>query len=274
MPTIHCHLSHSLWRALHTRQQATGESLDHLIRTALADYLQVQHSTLFQVSTSGALVEGIYKGEVSIATLKAHGDFGLGTFEGLDGEMVVLDGRFYQVQSDGKVSEVDDEVRTPFAVITRFVPERTVDVTDCPTFAALMGHLDRLRQSNNVFFAIRADGEFEYVRTRAMCKTEEGIPLVQAAAVQPEFESHGVTGTLVGFWTPEYVKTLNVAGYHFHFLTDDRLSGGHLLDCSARRLRIQIQHEGDFRMSLPESQEFLKADLSRDPSTDMDKAER
>ncbi|MBV9386608.1 MAG: acetolactate decarboxylase [Chroococcidiopsidaceae cyanobacterium CP_BM_ER_R8_30] len=272
--SIHCKVSNSLWRAIEERQRLTGESLQHIVRQALADYLQVEHSTLFQISTTGALVEGLHQGEVTVGLLRQHGDFGLGTFNDLDGEMVVVDGCFYQVRSDGKVYAVTDEVRSPFAVVTHFVPERTHDLTDCPDLATLLAKLDQLRLSENVFFAIRVEGNFDYVRTRAVAKQEEGVRLVEAAATQPEFEFHSVSGTLVGFWTPESVKAVNVPGYHLHFLTADKQAGGHLLECAATQVRVQIQHEGDFRMSLPETEAFLKADFSRDTSTELLQAEK
>jgi acetolactate decarboxylase len=44
-------------------------------------------STLYQISTSSALVEAVYGGSVYSSVLLEHGDFGLGTFEGLDGEI-------------------------------------------------------------------------------------------------------------------------------------------------------------------------------------------
>lgn len=106
-----------------------------------------------------------------------------------------------------------------------------------------------------------------------MCKTQEGVPLVQAAAVQPEFEFRDVSGSLVGFWTPEYAKTLNVPGYHLHFLSADRRSGGHLLQCRGSNLRLQIQRGGEYRLALPETEDFLKADLRRDPTADLAQAE-
>lgn len=242
MHSIHCKVSNSLWRSLEERQRATGESLHHIVRQALADYLQVNHSTLFQISTTGALVEGLHQGEVTVGLLKQHGDFGLGTFNDLDGEMVVLDGCFYQVRSDGKVYEVTDNALSPFAVVTHFVPERTYHLTNCPDLATMLDKIDQLRMSENIFFAIRVEGTFDYVRTRAVAKQEEGVRLVAAAATQPEFEFHSVTGTLIGFWTPEYVKAVNVPGYHLHFLTADKQAGGHLLECAAASVQIQIQH--------------------------------
>ena len=233
---------------------------------------QVQH-TLYQVSTATALVEGIYKGAVQVATLREHGNLGLGTFEGLDGEMVVVDAHFFQVRSDGSVREAPDNVLIPFAAVTAFSPDKSVTLENCPDLSFLTSRFDTLRQTDNFFYALRVDGTFEYIHARAMRRTKEGLPLLQAAAVQPEFEFNNVAGTLVGFWTPEYAKALNVPGYHLHFISEDRTRGGHLLQCRGRNLRLQIQREGDYHVVLPETDDFLKADLRRDPSADLAKAE-
>lgn len=229
--------------------------------------------TLYQVSTATALVEGIYEGALPIAALRKRGDLGLVTFEDLDGEMVIVDGHFFQVRSDGSVREVEDSVLTPFAAITAFSSDSTVSLDYCPDVAHLTSRFDRLRHSDNVFFALRVDGKFDYAQTRAMQRTREGVPLVQAAGVQPEFELHDVLGTLVGFWTPEYAKALNVPGYHFHFISADRTRGGHLLQCRGSNLRLQIQREGDYHIALPETADFLNANLRRDPSAALAKAE-
>ena len=131
-----------------------------------------------------------------------------------------------------------------------------------------------MRNSNNLFFGIRIDGRFGYVHTRAVCKMARGIGLADAAAKQSEFDFRDVAGTMVGFWTPAYARTVNIAGWHLHFLSEDHSGGGHVLDIAGTALRVQVQHLDDFRMAIPESPEFLKADLTRDPSTVLDKAER
>jgi acetolactate decarboxylase len=273
MRQLEVSISRGLWRALIDHAERTREPLGHIVSTALAEYLQVSHHTLYQVSTATALVEGIYQGAVRVGTLREHGDLGLGTFENLDGEMVVVDGQFFQVRSDGSVRECDDGVLSPFAVVARFAPEVTVTLAQCPDLGHLTDCFDGLRRTDNVFFALRVDGHFDQVHVRAMCRTEEGVPLVQAAAVQPEFEFHDVSGTLVGFWTPQYAKTLNVPGYHLHFISTDRKKGGHLLGCRGSDLRLQIQREGDYRLALPETEDFLKADLRHDPEADLTLAE-
>jgi acetolactate decarboxylase len=239
MPELNVTISDGLWHALQNFAAANSEPLTEIVAKALSDYLQISHSTLYQVSTSSALVEGVYQGAITVATLREHGDLGLGTFDQLDGEMIVIDGRFYQVRSDGSVRECADDALTPFAVITHFRPDSETLLRECRDLEGLCAHFDSLRASDNLFFALRVDGRFETIQTRAMCKTEEGVPLVQAAAHQPEFEFHDIAGTLVGFWSPTYAKTLNVPGYHLHFVSADRQHGGHVLQCSACRSRAR-----------------------------------
>ena len=64
--------------------------------------------TLYQVSTAIALVEGIYQGAVRVGTLREHGDLGLGTFENLDGEMIIVDGHFFQVVRGLRIERPDE----------------------------------------------------------------------------------------------------------------------------------------------------------------------
>ncbi len=274
MPTLTCEISETLIRALEARSRQTGEPIAHIVMSSLADTLEIDHSTLFQVSTSTALVEGVYGGVVTIGELKRHGSFGLGTFDGLDGEMLALDGHFYQVLGTGAVREARDDARAPFAVVTEFRAEREFVLDRVESFDDLIAQLDSRRETGNLFFAARIDGRFSHIRTRALCKTASGVSLVDATAHQPEFALTDVSGTAVGFWTPVYARTINVAGWHLHFVTEDRFGGGHVLDCQGVDLRVQMQDLADVRIAMPETAAFLQADLSHDPSQELDLAER
>jgi acetolactate decarboxylase len=274
MPTLTCDLPEALMRALEERSARTGESATQIVMRALADALEIDEETLYQVSTSTALVEGVYDGSVTIGDLKQRGDFGLGTFDDLDGEMVALDGGFYQVRGRGEVSEAADTTEVPFAVVTDFRAERTFRLETIDSFNDLAAQLDRQRTTDNLFYAVRIDGRFARIKARAISKTESGVPLVEAAAQQLEYELSDVAGTLVGFWTPLYARTLNVPGWHVHFLSDDRAEGGHVLDAQAATLRGQMQDLADLRIAMPETPAFLDADLSEDPSEDLARAER
>src|SRR5271168_3453529 len=126
-----------------TRAASGGESLSHIVTVALSQYLNKPIHTLFQISTSGALVAGIYSGAVSSGLILEDGDFGLGTFANLDGEMVVLDGRVYQVQGSGHVSQVGPDAGAPFAVVTRFSPQTDVETEPVASFKDLEGRCDK-----------------------------------------------------------------------------------------------------------------------------------
>jgi acetolactate decarboxylase len=273
MKTISCSLPDSLEAALQQRMDTDNETRDHIVATALSQYLSTPLHTLFQVSTSAALVEGIYQGAVRVSRLLQHGDFGLGTFADLDGEMVVLGGVCYQVAPTGAIAPVDGERLIPYAVVTRFTSSSRKKHPRITTFDDLVQVCDQLRDSNNIFYAFRANGTFHAVRTRVMKPVPEGTLLKTAASVQQEFHFEDLRGTLVGLWSPAFAASFSVPGYHFHFLSEDRQHGGHVLDCSASDAEIDTCSITEMHVSLPETEQFLAADLSRDSVEDLLKVE-
>src|ERR1700761_666729 len=134
MSILTCEIPDALSQALQQRLQTTGEDTSSLISRALRRVLNKPIHTLFQISTSRALVQGVYSEAVSSSQLLAHGDFGLGTFDELDGEMVLLDGTIYQVRSDGSVSKVDENAGTPFATVLRFTADHEFTLHDLTSF--------------------------------------------------------------------------------------------------------------------------------------------
>ena len=271
---LRCRIPSGLWEALQARSAETGEPVRHLVAMALSDLLDVDHQTIFQVSTVGALVEGVYEGAVRIGTLREHGDFGLGTFEGLDGEMIAIDGEFFRVRGDGELHLVDDDVLSPYATITHFVADRATTVGPCADVDELTVALDELRDSANHFFAFRIHGSFPTLHVRAACRVPEGTPLVEATEQQSEWNLDAVAATIVAFWAPPYAAHFDVPGYHFHVVDDARRRGGHVLACSTGELEVGVQRLEQLVVALPETPDFLTANLSRDPSDDLDTAER
>ena len=227
----------------------------HVERAGVRDVRSGEHlhHTLFQTSAIEALLSGNYEGDVSFAELEAYGDFGLGTFDALDGEMIALDGAFYQVKADGRAYDVDERMKTPFAVVTFFEPREIRQLTASTNYTALRARLDELVAADaTTCHAVRVDGHFSYVKTRSVPRQHKPCPpLVEAVRHQPTFEFHEVRGSLVGFRFPEYVGGLNVSGYHFHFITEDRGAGGHLLECEIARGELRVDHESDLNLELP-----------------------
>jgi acetolactate decarboxylase len=230
---------------------------------------------LFQVSTIDALMQGVFDGFYSFDDLKTHGDFGIGTFDSLEGEMIALDGNYYQIKSDGVAYPVTGNMTAPFATVTSFDVDQTIAIQNASNFTELSSQLDRELPSRNVFYAIRIEGTFPYVKTRSIPEQVKPYPrLADAAKTQSVFEMHNVTGTVVGVWAPDFVKSLNVPGYHLHFITEDRKSGGHILDIAVDEAEAWVDVTGGFAMELPTTGDFYGVDLTQDLQEELEKVEK
>lgn len=214
--------------------------------------------TLFQVSTLGALMVGGFDGAVKYARLARYGDFGLGTFDKLDGEMVAFDGNFYQITADGMAHVVDEAMTTPFAAVTFFKADQILLVNQPTTCQKLYAYIDKKRASANRLYAIKITGEWSLLKTRSVAAQSLPYPpLSKAISEQSVFNLEHVNATLAGFWMPAYMGQVNSVGYHFHALTDDKMTGGHVLDCQLARGRIELDTIYQFRMVLPSGMDDL-----------------
>jgi acetolactate decarboxylase len=228
--------------------------------------LAAERGTLTQWSTIDALLKGHFQATATLAEVKTQGDFGLGTFEGLDGELILLDGKVYRVDQYGKVGEPADMVKTPFVAVTPFKADIELEIPAGLTLAELQARVDAVLTSKNVFYAIKVTGKFDEVRTRSVAGQKEPYPtLAEVVKTQSLFTLAKTEGTLVGLWCPAYVKTLNVPGYHFHFLAGDHSGGGHVLGLmTGEGVKVQVAVLRNFAVRLPELATFDALDLSGD----------
>jgi acetolactate decarboxylase len=231
-------------------------------------------SRIYLCAPVNALVEGIYEENIPLAEVKKHGDFGLGTFNDLDGEMVMLDGCVYRIASDGCVTLVDERTLTPFACVTFFRQMSYAQTEGELTYEAFLQWLSNLMPSSNLFYAFRIEGKFAHVKVRSVPKQESYRPLVEVTKEQPVFNFDEVEGTLVGFFTPAFMASLNVPGVHLHFLSKDLQHGGHLLECRPRKICAGIQVIYTLELSLPRGLAYLTWDFQRDIDSDLNKAEK
>src|SRR3984957_5825121 len=247
------------WRS--TMVSDPAESATSRLRGWLHAMLAHSHgSEVYQTSTMGALLDGVYDGDVTIRELLQHGDFGLGTFNGLDGEMLVLDGGTAQV--------ADPDQRPPFAVVPWFDADHSFEVTQPVDRAGLKARIDESLPSTNLIVAVRVTGDFSVIRTRTVTEQYRPYPpFTEATQDQQEVTFSDVTGTLAGFRMPDYEQGVSVAGYHSHFVDAERRHGGHALDYLLTRGRVDISVRSDLHLSLPRTPEFLGAELNK---ADMD----
>jgi len=254
---------HELSRELNSSENSTSGSSG------------VGNDVLYQVSTIDALLQGVYDGVLSIGELGTHGDFGIGTLDGLEGEMLALDGNYYQIKTDGIAYPVSAEMTTPFATVTYFEADENFRLEEPMNLTELEQYLDLNLPAENLFYAIKIDGNFSYLKARSVPKQEKPYPkLADAVSNQTIFEFENVSGTLVGFRTPEYVKGVNVPGYHLHFITADRNSGGHVLDFELEDGNASLDTTSAFFMELPTSGDFCEVELGQDLQAEMETVEK
>jgi len=236
----------------------------------------VDHETLYQVSTIDALMQGVYGGVQQFSEVRRHGDFGIGTFDALDGEMVALDGMYYQVRADGIAYPVPDAMTTPFATVTFFEPDLRITTDGPMNYSVLSTYLSDRIPSQNMVYAVRINGTFPAMKVRSVpIQAPPYLPLTAAVANQTVFVYSGAKGTVVGFFMPKFFSALNVPGYHLHFISEDSKSGGHILDFTvAGNTTAEFDITPSFEMSLPMTGAFTGADLTKDMSGDLGKVER
>lgn len=229
---------------------------------------------LFQASTIGALLEGSYDGDVTFAELAERGDLGLGTLNGLDGEMIALDGRFYRADLEGDVNEVGAEERTPFAVVTRFEPTISFDLDQSLSHEGLLAELDARLPEGTPSAAIRIDGRFESVKARSVPGQHPPYrPLTEVVAEQKVFELADAEGTMMGFRFPDYAEGIEVSGYHLHFITADRTRGGHVLDSRTAEVAVQLDPSTELHVELPPGVELGDPEVAGDTHAAVDRVE-
>ena len=227
--------------------------------------LSVSRHEIFQTSLMSALLDGVYEDEMTVRDLLSHGGFGIGTFNGLDGEMLIIDGTCYQLRADGGVSKADLGAYTPYAVVTNFVPHIESKLPQNVVRAEASKFIDKLTASQNYMYALRIDGDFEWIRMRTVVKQEKPYrPMVEATDEDAIIELHDVSGVVAGFRTPLYEQGIGVPGCHTHFLADDHTTGGHVLDFKLRSGTAALCLGTDLRLQLPLTDAFKNANLSPD----------
>ena len=224
--------------------------------------IPVQRHTIFQSSLMTALLDGIYDGELTIGELLGHGNFGIGTFDALDGEMIIVDGVCYQVRGDGSATVADLEQHSPFAVATNFVPRIVREAPPGMCRKELSEFISGMLPSENYMYAVRITGMFESVRVRTVTKQQRPYrPMLEATGDDAELVFSHTAGIIAGFRTPIYEKGIGIPGCHVHFIDNARTHGGHVLDFTLSSGLIEVCPGTDLQLRLPLNHEFSTARL-------------
>jgi acetolactate decarboxylase len=229
----------------------------------------------YQVSTIDALLQGALNGVQTVGELRQHGDFGIGTFDALDGEMILLDGVVYRATADGYVFRAPDTLTVPLATITYFDSDLVLTPGASMNYTTFISTQPERLPLQNMVYAVRIHSSFTSMTVRVIPAQANPSNLTRAVQEQSVYHLTDVTGTVVGLYVPDFLSGLNVPGFHLHFLSDDLSKGGHVLDFT-RPAEASVEYDitPEVDMVLPTSGPFTSIDLTQDLSRELAEAEQ
>lgn len=222
--------------------------------------------TFYQYSIWWAFVNKCYDGTLTAKALKTKGDIALGSYSALDGELVMSDGTLYKVTEDGVVTEAKDEELIVYADAAFFDPVQSFSIDSVVTHEGLRTAINSQVPTKNVFYAFKIHGDFSYVKCGGLHKQERPYETGLDVLIpnRPVFERENFTGTIIGFYCPEFIGNINVANYHFHFISDDKKFGGHLMEFHGKNLMVQIDPLHKYKFELPQTEDFINGKFDRE----------
>lgn len=243
-----------------------------------SDMPEQNREVMYQVSLLQGLTYGDYHGSITVKELKQYGDTGIGTFDKLNGELIMLDGEVYRAAGDGSVEVVSDDETIPFSNVTFIDADKSKDFKNIPDYDALCSELNQIvkERGKNRFYMVRIDGMFRKVNVRSeYAQAEPYKPLVEVLENdQTFFDYENIEGTLVGLYCPPYMSDLNAVGWHLHFISKDKAKGGHVLGLDIADAVLIWDDTDAFQMQIPQNEMFDEFDLTVDQSEDIEKVEK
>jgi len=232
----------------------------------LQDQAEEVSDQFYHYSIWYAFVNKIFEGSLTAAELKSKGDLALGSYNLLDGELIMLDGKLFQATEDGQVHEAPDDAKIVYANATFFDAEDSFSLDGVDNYSSLREKINAELPSKNIFYAFKIHGHFKKMKCGGLSKQEK--PFKDGLDVlipnRPIFEREDFSGTMVGFFCPEFIGNINVAAYHLHFVSDDEKFAGHVMEFEADSLNVEVDYIYDYQFVLPESEDYLAGDFEKE----------
>ena len=228
--------------------------------------IEVRNDTYFHYSIWHAFVNKVFEADLKVSELKANGDIGLGSFDLLDGEMVMLDGVPYRIREDGEVSVGVDNDEIVYANAAFFDKDGAFPIEEAVDYDKFRAAANAHLPSHNLFYAFKVHGVFKTLKLGGLHKQEK--PFEDGLDVlipnRPVFEGENIAGTMVGFYCPQFIGDINAAGYHFHFISDDLKMGGHVMEFECvEPLEVQYDEMNNYHFYLPDNEDFRNVSLDK-----------
>lgn len=234
---------------------------------------------MYQVSTLQALALGYSRSVVTVEELLRHGDLGLGTFEDVNGEMIVVDGECYRADETGNAWKADPDMGIPFSSVAKTGYDHVFVIKDISDIGKLKEQLTLKIEEDfglNSMHIARIDGTF----TKACARSESAhrsqhVDLKDILSkTQRDFVFEDIAGTMVCIYYPDYMDGINAPGWHVHFLSQDRTKGGHVFDLVIADAQVQLARISKIEIQLPTEPAFDTYSLKEASGSDIKKVEQ
>jgi len=234
--------------------------------TIIVEEKKEKSDTFYHYSIWWAFVNKIFEGDIDAKELKTKGDIALGSYNFLDGELIMLDGVLYQATEDGKVHKPADDAKIAYANATFFDAEKTFKIDKATNYEALRAKINENLPTKNIFYAFKIHGNFKKMKCGGLHKQDKPFDTGLEVLIpnRPIFERENFSGTMVGFYCPEFIGNINVASYHLHFVSDDETFAGHVMEFESDDLTVEIDYIYEYNFVLPKTEEYLKGEFNKE----------
>lgn len=233
-----------------------------ILAAFMSAFIQNQNDdVIYYASLNHAIYEGQYDGVITAGKLKDYGNFGLGSEEKLAGELIIVDNEFYTIPSDGKAKKMVETDKIAFAAVKNFSTDTTLEINDATDLKRLEATLNNVID-RNAFAAIRIKASFKTIVFRSFVEQEKPYKPI-AKVEEVKFNRDDIAGTIVGFFTPKSSEVLNSPNYHFHFIDDQKQTGGHVLGFTISNAIIEIDYANELHIILPQPEQVEHVNLNK-----------
>ncbi|MGB5392664.1 MAG: acetolactate decarboxylase [Lutimonas sp.] len=219
---------------------------------------QYRSDVFYHYSIWWAFVNKVFEGDITAGELKAKGDLALGSYNLLDGELIMLDGILYQAKENGEVVHPNDSIKIAYANAAFFDQDGIFNILKADNYDCLRDSIHAQLPSKNYFYAFKIKGDFIKMTCGGLHKQEapfeKGLDVLIPA--RPVFERKNFKGTMVGFYCPEFIGNINVSGFHLHFVSDDGKFAGHVMEFEAENLTIEFDEMTEYQFVLPHTEAY------------------
>lgn len=225
-----------------------------------------QNDLFYHYSIWWAFVNRVFEGDLDAAHLKTKGNIGLGSYNQLDGELIMLDGVLYQAKQDGTVLQPSDDIKIAYANAAFFKADQEFVLKDIKNYDQLRDEINSRLPSGNYFYGFRIHGQFKKMTCGGLHKQEKPYTkgLDTLIPTRPKFFKENVSGTMVGFYCPEFIGNINVSGYHLHFVSDDKSFAGHVMEFEAESVNVAFDLMKSYQFVLPETAAFEEVGFDKE----------